>query len=132
MFFNLCFLPLIPDALTPLSVIRNGDGLLEARLPELLRLSLSAHLRLVASRLWLLLVVCKILDGGGVGEASPGRTHVRWCRGNSISRAYSAYWAAAFASELSRERELLVSVVVQLSAMLVGGRVGLLSFAARI
>jgi len=123
---------LIPDALTPDSVTRNGDGLLEAKLPELLRLSFSAHLRRAASRLLLLLVLRRILLGGGVGDASPGRTQVRWCRGNSISRAYSAYWAAAFASELSRERELLVSVVVQLSAVFAGGRVGLLLFAARI
>ena len=128
--FDLCLRPLMPDALTPDRVIRNGDGDLEAKLPELLRLSRSAHLRRAASRLRLLLVVRRILLGGGVGEASPGRTHVRWCRGSSIPSAYSAYWAAAFASELSRESELLVSVVVQLSV--VGGRVGLLLFAARI
>jgi hypothetical protein len=127
--FSLCLRPLIPDALTPLSVIRSGDGDREAKFPELLRFNRSAHLRRAASRL--LLVVRRILLGGGVGEASPGRTQVRWCRGSSISMAYSAYWAAALAPELSRESELLVSVVVQLSAVFTGGRVGLLLFVAR-
>ncbi|KAG9533577.1 hypothetical protein KCU93_g507, partial [Aureobasidium melanogenum] len=127
--FNLCLRPLMPDALTPVSVIRTGDGDLEAKLPELLRLSLSAHLRRAASRL--LLVVRSTLLGGGVGEASPGRTQVRWCRGSSISRAYSAYCAAALASELSRESELLVSVVVQLSVVFAGGSVGLLLLVPR-